>query len=652
MSHLDLTQVGKYQILDLIGEGAMGVVYRALDPVLNRVVAIKVMGDAVARNDELRDRFLREAQAAGSLQHPNVITIFDFGEVDGHLFIAMEYLEGHDLEYILRQHVALSLAEKLDIAIDVLSGLAFAHKRGLVHRDVKPANIRVVEGGGAKIMDFGIVHLESSRMTRTGIAMGTPDYMAPEQVTGDRITPATDIFAMGSVLYELLTGARPFRAETLHSVMYKIVSEEPTPLDKVLPGLPRELLPVLARALAKDPAKRYATALEFANALTGVRATLAGEAPTTRTLSLRTSIDDGLAAKARASDSVRGRLSRLAPLPRVVGIAAGALLVAGGGWVLTNRSGQTPDAPAPAQAGAPHRASLGTIIPAAPSPGGGSTSAAPPAATTATAPRETAPAAVQPRTDDARALALFRSLEGTAEQVRQRTAASGVPRARLAAGDAHQRRAVTLAGEGRPRDASSQLAQAINAWSAAERGWIAEQAARAKEAPRSVADGARAGADPARGGAPATPEQTATQPAPVVVTPPPAPVQQQLAPRATPTLPAPEPDPAIAAEAGIRSAVAAYARAIESRDLGAVRRANPGLTATQQNGFEQFFKAVRSLRATFTVASTDVNGATAEARLTGAYDFVTTSGQSVNQPLNFQASLRREGGTWRLVAVK
>src|SRR5262249_608842 len=139
MPHDEKTELGKYRIVGQVGEGAMGVVYRAIDPVLNRTVAIKVMNDGIARDEDLRGRFLREAQAAGSLQHPNVITIYDCGEVDGHLFIAMEFVEGHDLETLLSSHTSISLVAKIDLVVDVLSGLAYAHKRGIVHRDIKPA---------------------------------------------------------------------------------------------------------------------------------------------------------------------------------------------------------------------------------------------------------------------------------------------------------------------------------------------------------------------------------------------------------------------------------------------------------------------------------------------------------------------------------
>src|SRR5215210_9189547 len=178
MSQPGITEIGKYRIVDQVGEGAMGVVYRATDPVLNRTVAVKVMCDAIARDDDLRGRFMREAQAAGSLQHPNVITIYDFGEVDGHLFIAMEYVDGLDLEKLLASRQPLTLQAKLELSMDVLNGLAYAHKRGIVHRDIKPANIRITEEGRAKTMDFGVAHLASSNMTVTGMMVGTPSYMS------------------------------------------------------------------------------------------------------------------------------------------------------------------------------------------------------------------------------------------------------------------------------------------------------------------------------------------------------------------------------------------------------------------------------------------------------------------------------------------
>jgi eukaryotic-like serine/threonine-protein kinase len=266
------SKIGKYDVEERVGEGAMGIVYRALDPVLQRRVAIKVMSDAFAQNDDLRERFLREAQAAGSLQHPNVITIYDFGEVEGHLYIAMEFVEGQDVAELLAHEVPLTVTHKVDIAIGVLQGLAFAHKRGIVHRDIKPANIRVDADGNARIMDFGVAHLASSEMTRTGVVIGTPSYMAPEQILGGKVGPEADIFSVGAVLYELLTGTRPFAGGPLQAVMYRVLSEPPMPVDVAVPGLPAKLNEIVMRALAKEPDKRYNSALAMANDLLSVRA--------------------------------------------------------------------------------------------------------------------------------------------------------------------------------------------------------------------------------------------------------------------------------------------------------------------------------------------------------------------------------------------
>ena len=276
MTEPKISSIGKYRIIELVGEGAMGVVYRAIDPVLERTVAIKVMNESIARQADLRKRFLHEAQAAGSLQHPNVVCIYDLGEADGHLFIAMEFVQGVDLEHLIESGEPLSLQARLDIIIDVLTGLAFAHKRGIVHRDIKPANIRVGEDGRAKIMDFGVAHLASSSMTSTGSILGTPTYMAPEQITEGKTSPATDIFAVGGVLYQILTLMKPFDAPTLQNLFFKIITEKPRPVSELMPDLPPALDRIVNKAMAKEPADRYATALDMANELTNVRSKLSG----------------------------------------------------------------------------------------------------------------------------------------------------------------------------------------------------------------------------------------------------------------------------------------------------------------------------------------------------------------------------------------
>jgi serine/threonine protein kinase len=278
MADASISAIGKYEIIELIGEGAMGVVYKARDSMLDRTVAIKVMNDSIAGQPNLRQRFLREAQSAGSLQHPNVVTIHDLGEIDGHLFIAMEFIEGVDLEHLITASPPLSLQGSLEIIIDVLHGLGYAHKRGIVHRDIKPSNIRVGEDGRAKIMDFGVAHLLSSTMTSTGAILGTPSYMAPEQIAEGKTSAATDIFTVGGVLYEVLTMMKPFHGSTVQNLLFKIVTENPRPVSELVPGLPRALDHIVRKAMAKEPFERYRNALDMANDLTGVRSTLGGTA--------------------------------------------------------------------------------------------------------------------------------------------------------------------------------------------------------------------------------------------------------------------------------------------------------------------------------------------------------------------------------------
>ena len=319
MTDTPYPDIGKYKIVELVGEGAMGVVYRGRDTVLDRSVAIKVMNEAIARQDDLRRRFLHEAQAAASLQHPNVVTIFDLGDVDGHLFIAMEFVEGIDLEKLMESGQLLSLQAKLDIMIDVLTGLSFAHKRGIIHRDIKPANVRVTGDGRAKIMDFGVAHLASSSMTTTGSLLGTPSYMAPEQITEGKTTEQTDIFAVGGVLYQLLTNMKPFEGPTLQNLFFRIITEEPKPVSALMPNLPRSLDAIVQKAMAKEPKDRYANALAMANELSAVRAKLSGPAyPESVSLSASVSSAIEQARKKAESRSRNFAIAGLAALAAVV----------------------------------------------------------------------------------------------------------------------------------------------------------------------------------------------------------------------------------------------------------------------------------------------------------------------------------------------
>jgi predicted Ser/Thr protein kinase len=346
-----VAKLGKYHILEQVGEGAMGVVYRALDPVLNRTVAIKVMSDGLAQDEALRARFLREAQAAGSLQHPNVVTIYDFGETDGHLFIAMEFVQGADLEHLMRHNTPLSLAARIDIVVDVLNGLYYAHRRGIVHRDIKPANIRVDEEGHGRIMDFGVARLATSDMTKSGVMMGTPNYMAPEQISGGDISPSCDIFSVGALLYELLTHVKPFQGDTMHNVLFRIVTDTPPDIRVIKPDLPEPLSEIVKKAIEKEPAHRYQTASEMANALTAVRATL-GPARMSKTLAQRVSARSEIDRSLRERRENHARAISMRRWRMIAGVAAGiAALALINFWLIRGRPG-SPPAPAVTVAGA------------------------------------------------------------------------------------------------------------------------------------------------------------------------------------------------------------------------------------------------------------------------------------------------------------
>ena len=253
-----MASFGRYEILDKLGEGAMGVVHRARDRNLGRVVALKMLSAELAAEDELTKRFQREAEAVGRLNHPNIVTVYDLGEADGRLYMAMELLEGDDLRDLIERSTPIPLAERSRIMIEICKGLGYAHSKGVIHRDIKPANIHVTGAGRVKLLDFGLARLTTrSGITRRGMILGTPDYMSHEQAMGKELDHRTDVFSAGAVFYEFLTGQKPFKGKTLHSVLYQIISEDPEPLLTLNPDLPARLAAVIHRMLGKDMQRRY-----------------------------------------------------------------------------------------------------------------------------------------------------------------------------------------------------------------------------------------------------------------------------------------------------------------------------------------------------------------------------------------------------------
>jgi predicted Ser/Thr protein kinase/tetratricopeptide (TPR) repeat protein len=273
---MNLDHIGKYRVVGTIGNGAMGEVYKAKDPLLNRYVAIKRIAPSLAADPDFRRRFQREAQSAAQLSHANIVTVFDFGEEDGLPYMAMELLEGRDLKEVIRSR-DLRLGDKLSVMEQLSDGLAFAHSKGVVHRDLKPGNIHLQPSGQVKILDFGLALLGTSDMTKTGTVMGTPHYMSPEQVRGQKADARSDVFSLGAVFYELLSRHRAFDADSVHGVLFQILEQQPEPIRKWAPEVPAPLVGVVERALVKDPAGRFADAGEMARALADAREAIAGE---------------------------------------------------------------------------------------------------------------------------------------------------------------------------------------------------------------------------------------------------------------------------------------------------------------------------------------------------------------------------------------
>jgi serine/threonine-protein kinase len=263
-----LEKIGRYEVRGELGKGAMGIVYKAEDPTIGRIVAVKTtrLDIHTMDDDEVIRRFRHEARAAGALQHANIVTIYDAGEQGEIFYIAMEYVEGETLQRLLRQR-RFAPQEVLSLARQICAGLDYAHSHGVIHRDVKPANIVVTADGSAKIMDFGIAKTSGGGMTTDGQVLGTPYYMSPEQVRGRPLDGRSDLFCFAVILYEMLTGQKPFAGENPNTIIYNIVNEEPALPHEVDPAISPELSGVLLRALQKNPNHRYPTGAELVREL-------------------------------------------------------------------------------------------------------------------------------------------------------------------------------------------------------------------------------------------------------------------------------------------------------------------------------------------------------------------------------------------------
>jgi len=337
-----MKKIGKYEIQSILGKGAMGIVYKALDPDIDRQVAIKTIRFDLASeetdNEEIMQRFIREAQAAGKLTHPNIITIFDVGREKDLTYIVMQYIEGPSLQRLIAHGEKFTVPEVTKLMEQVCSGLDFAHQHGIVHRDIKPGNILLDKNRRPYICDFGVARVDTSTLTQSGTAVGTPSYMSPEQVMGKKVDKRSDIFSVGCILYEFLTGRRPFEAESITTVIYKIINEEPPSINEVKKGLPAGFAKVIGKALAKDPNDRYQNCNQLADDLRNL------DKLTDKTIAVTVTREAPVPEEEEKEEEVAEEEKKKSRLGLILGITIPAFLiiVAGGAYFYNKQTGKLP----------------------------------------------------------------------------------------------------------------------------------------------------------------------------------------------------------------------------------------------------------------------------------------------------------------------
>ena len=694
--------IGRYELVEKLGQGGMGVVYRAFDPLLQRVVAVKLIA-ALEADQELRERFFREARAAGQLSHKNIITIYDLGEHEGQPFLAMEYLEGQDLQQRMTSPAAMSLARKLELAIEICEGLEYAHLHGVIHRDIKPANIFITNGGIAKILDFGLARLITSELTNSNMMMGTLNYMAPEQVRGERADHRSDIFSAGVVLYEVLGGRRAFDGDSFGATLYKILEEVPVPLRELNENLPPELIAIVERAIEKPRETRYQHMGEMLRDLVAYRQhllitnspafgsmapTSASDAPT---MAAPASPRPFRAPSDRASAATTGRpvtpaVSTPPPAPApgagsrgpMLAGAAALVLVLGAGatWMLTGDGTAAPDmettanqpqgaAPDPAAEAAQQKAETieRGLATARDQLAGGQYEAA------ATAAGEVL--ALEPGNSDARRIMDDASRsrgKGTAEARERMTsarnaavaaAAQTLAPAQFKAAQAAQREGLDLEKRGQAGEATAKFWEASGLFRSAEVAANTEAAARRERARAAQAE--RASPDRSKEAAPAPP-QAPSPPTTSTVPPVPTTTGLQLPPGTMPTAPpvtapppprdkpvekpAPAEPPPPSPTEQITELLDRYAAALESRSLDALKRIWPGLSGAQESAMRYEFQNARLIEAEVVSPQISLRGETATVTFTRRYRNVTVDGQDLRRDSSATMTVRRAGSVW------
>jgi serine/threonine protein kinase len=590
----------RYVVERAIGHGGMATVYLARDSKHDRLVAVKLLRPEIGALLGA-GRFLHEIKLTSRLQHPHILPLYDSGEAESRIFYVMPFVEGESLRDRLRREKRMPIDSALAVVREVADALAYAHAHGVVHRDIKPENILLSETH-AIVTDFGIARAISKSggekwetLTSSGVVVGTPAYMSPEQAAGGmQIDGRSDIYSLGCVLYEMLVGVPPFTGPDGELKLVRRFTERAPSVRESRATVSERIDAAVAKALELDPADRFTTAQEFLGALFGP------------------------AAVARSSGGTRAKRSRwLAPsllIPYSIAIIAVVVAV----WLTVAQRSRRGDSEQSAVR-VDRRDSD-----AARRPSEGRTTTAPPVASESAArANEVVPAPSRRADTAARAPAtLPRASRAAALAVRRRALEAGARPSDLAPGDASMDSAESLARAGRLRDAMTQLSDATSSWV------VAENAARARVAAI---------------------EQQRSQMAPPVIAAPPPPVAPVTTP-STPVVPA----PAVTENArpAIAAVIAEYGRAIQSRDVAAIRRVYPGLTAAQQRAWEQFFQSVQQIVADLSIASMEQSGSNAEVSVAGTFDYVLRgSERRERRPVFFRATLGREGNAWRLVTV-
>ena len=606
-------RLGKYELHQLLGEGAMGIVWKSYDTVLRRYVALKLLSASFRKTKDMQERFLREARAAGAIQHANIVTVYDLGEAEGQLYIAMELVEGRDLSDMIALRDPLALERKLDITIEVLDGLHFAHQRGVIHRDVKPSNVRVMTDGRIKIMDFGIARLQKAESTGSGSIVGTPTYMAPEQITNGAITPATDVFSVGCMLYELLCYQRPFEAESVHGVLYQVLTTEPRPLRTVAPSIPAALERVVAKAMNKVPHERYESAGQMMSMLQQIRAALSGaDEEATQPLGRWTPLPRPVL-KLITHASMRARLAVLGALAAVVvlllyapGQPAAEPGNAGGG---TNPSVAAP----PLGFGAPPPAAGVEPVSIAVSTRRDSALAARDRAIVAGAQKNTVPALLLAET-------MFQASEQALQRGDQSLALRGYVEAAQRYGRARDEARAMDREAQHMIDRVTPVVQAIPTGPAAANAGVflarAESLLRQQDF---------------------TLAKVAAQSAEQIG------IDAGIAP---PSTQPPE------ARAAVDVLLDDLGRALASQRISNIRVLYPGLTDAERRGWEAFFRDWNQITAKFTVEDFKVQGATATGNVHATFEYVPAPGGAPRvDRRRFAMRFEKKDVGWRLAAV-